>query len=109
MKNGWAAEAPEFGKLIVPSVAFWPVAGDATSQHAKLHSNNAPAERRRVNTGAPHPPNGDVTLMLAIANFLPEPYLHNPPNHEIAQNRVWSVDGITVTAWTRVIRSGISA
>src|SRR5882762_10482174 len=66
MKKGWAAGEPEFGKLIVPSVAYWPEAGDATSQQTKLSSNDAPAERRRVNTGAPQALNRDVMLTLAI-------------------------------------------
>src|SRR2546425_13075058 len=66
MKKGWAAGEPEFGKLIVPSVAFWPEAGDATSQQTKLSSNDAPAERRRVNIGAPRTLSRDVTLTLAI-------------------------------------------
>src|SRR6266496_3603142 len=39
MKNGWAADAPEFGKVIVPSVAFCPEAGDATSRHTKPSNN----------------------------------------------------------------------
>src|SRR6266852_3619314 len=76
MKNGWAAGAPEFGKLIVPSVAFWPEAGDATSQHTNPSSNGAPTERRRVNGGAPQPLNRDLTLMVAMrisSTTLPSP------------------------------------
>src|SRR5207249_9947013 len=66
MKNGWAADAPEFGKAIVPSVASWPEAGDATSQHTKPSNNDAPAGRCRVNIGVPQPSNGDLTLMLVM-------------------------------------------
>src|SRR6266487_3237061 len=66
MKNGWAADAPEFGKAIVPSVAFWPEAGHATSQHTKPSNNDAPAGRYRVNIGVPQPSNGDLTLMLVM-------------------------------------------
>jgi len=51
-------------------VACWPEAGDAASQHTTLSSNDAPAERRRVNTGAPQPLNRDLTLMLAMRTSL---------------------------------------
>src|SRR5438552_3112962 len=66
MKKGWAAGAPEFGKLIVPSVAFWAGAGNATSQHTTPSNTEAPAERRRVSIGARQPLNCDLTLTLAM-------------------------------------------
>src|SRR5437870_1440975 len=98
MKNGWAAGAPEFGKLIVPSVAFWPEAGDATSQQTNPSSNGAPAERRCVSVCAPQPLNRDLTLMLAIrisSTPLPSP----PTKPRKHTEPVWSDDDITVTAW----------
>src|SRR6267378_6760342 len=86
MKKGWAAAAPEFGKLIVPSVACWPEAGDAASQHTTLSSNDAPAERRRVNTGAPQPLNRDLTLMLAMRTSLTT--LPSPPTNSVTRTRM---------------------
>src|SRR6266571_7038976 len=78
MKKGWAAGAPEFGKLIVPSVAFWAEAGDATSQHTTLSNTEAPAERRRVSIGARQPLNCDLTLTLAMRTSFTTS-LHRPP------------------------------
>src|SRR5881628_2929547 len=101
MKKGWAAGAPEFGKLIVPSVAFWAGAGDATSQHTTPSNTEAPAERRRVSIGARQPLNFDLTLTLAMRTSFTT-CLHRPKNPGNARHRVWNDDDITVAAWLLV-------
>jgi hypothetical protein len=52
MKKGWAAADPEFGKVIEPSVAFWPEAGEAINPHASPIVNAArrAADRERALT-----------------------------------------------------------
>src|SRR4029077_16369395 len=94
MKKGWAAGAPEFGKLIVPSTAFWAEAEDATSQHPTLSSTDATAARRRGATGFPQPLNCDLTLAMRTSFTT----LPSPPTTHSGIVGVRNDDDITVTA-----------